>query len=395
MTAPAIPAEPPDFSLVLGGPLFQAFRRAHLSGDALELVRRRVLVLAGVAWVPLLLLSAVAGQALGGGIEIPFLQDIEVHVRFLIALPILIGAELVVHRRIRSVVARFVREGIVIPEDRPALDQAIGSALRVRDSALAELALLVAIYTLGLWASQQQIFALGAASWYATPHAAKTHLTPAGYWYVFVSIPLFQLILLRWYFRLFIWFWFLWRVSRLSLRLRPLHPDRAAGLGFLSGSIYAFSPIVVAQSAVVAGQLASLIIHAGRSLMGFKVGVVGFLAFLMASIVGPLTVFAPNLWRARRDALAAFGSLASRYVETFEEKWLAGNATKPLPGSAAVQTLSDLGNSYRAIQDTRLMPFGWRDVALLAGIAVLPLLPLMLTVLSVEDLVDRLIKVLL
>ena len=31
----------PDFSLVLGGPLFQLFRRAHLSGDALELMHRR------------------------------------------------------------------------------------------------------------------------------------------------------------------------------------------------------------------------------------------------------------------------------------------------------------------------------------------------------------------
>src|SRR6185369_12864794 len=47
MTQTAIPNEPPDFSLVLGGPLYQLFRRAHLTGDALQLLRRRVLVLAG------------------------------------------------------------------------------------------------------------------------------------------------------------------------------------------------------------------------------------------------------------------------------------------------------------------------------------------------------------
>ena len=34
-----------DFSLVLGGPLFQLLRRAHLTDDALELVRQRIIVI--------------------------------------------------------------------------------------------------------------------------------------------------------------------------------------------------------------------------------------------------------------------------------------------------------------------------------------------------------------
>ena len=117
----------------------------------------------------------------------------------------------------------------------------------------------------------------------------------------------------------------------------------------------------------------------------------------MASILGPLGVFAPNLWRARRDALAAFGSLAGRAVEAFEERWLSGGQAvdRPLPGSADAQALSDLANVYRVIQDTRVVPFGWREVTWLAAAATMPFLPLMLTVLSLEDLVDRLIGVLL
>jgi hypothetical protein len=51
--------EPGDFSLVLGGPLFQLLRRSHLAGDALELVRRRLIVIPLLAWVPLLVLSAL------------------------------------------------------------------------------------------------------------------------------------------------------------------------------------------------------------------------------------------------------------------------------------------------------------------------------------------------
>jgi hypothetical protein len=96
-----IPAQKvPDFSLVLGGPLFHIYRRMHLSLGALELVRRRVLVVTLVAWLPLLFFSVLEGRALGGSIKMPFLYDVEAQVRFLLALPILILLEVIVHRRI-------------------------------------------------------------------------------------------------------------------------------------------------------------------------------------------------------------------------------------------------------------------------------------------------------
>jgi len=46
-----------DFSLVLGGPLFQILSRASLSGSALELLRRRTIVITTLLWLPLSLLS--------------------------------------------------------------------------------------------------------------------------------------------------------------------------------------------------------------------------------------------------------------------------------------------------------------------------------------------------
>ncbi len=82
---------PTDFSLVLGGPLFQLLRRAHLSDDALTMARRRVVVIALLAWLPLLVLSALEGRALGGSVAVPFLLDVEVHIRYLVALPLLVG----------------------------------------------------------------------------------------------------------------------------------------------------------------------------------------------------------------------------------------------------------------------------------------------------------------
>jgi hypothetical protein len=394
MNEPAILQEAPDFSLVLGGPVFQLFRRAHLSGDAMELLKRRVIVITTIAWLPLLILSWLSEHALAG-VALPFLHDIETQTRFLIALPILIGAELIVHLRLGPVVQAFVKRNIVVAEEMPKFRAAINSARRCRDSIPLELALLIFVCTIGHWLWQSQI-ALGTSSWYATPESGHLQLTPAGYWNAFVSIPLFQFMLLRWYLRLLIWFRFLWQVSRLSLHLVPTHPDRAGGLSFLGKSSYAFGPILFAQGAMLAGLIASRVLYGGENLLSFKMEAVGLIGVFMLFILGPLTVFTPQLGRAKRRGLADYGLLASRYVEEFEKKWVLGSASAhdELLGAADIQSLADLGNSYAVIGEMRAVPFGLQDMTRLAAATAAPLVPLGLTIFSLEELVMRLIKIL-
>ena len=62
-------SSPENFSIVLGGPLFQLLRRARLSDDALQLVRKRILFIALFAWLPLLLLSTPPPARLGGSMR--------------------------------------------------------------------------------------------------------------------------------------------------------------------------------------------------------------------------------------------------------------------------------------------------------------------------------------
>src|SRR3979490_3454300 len=100
-TMPLVTEESPDFSLVLGGPIFQLFRRSHLSGDGLELVHWRILVITLIAWLPFLLLSMLDSHLVTDTAGLPFRHDIETHVKLLVALPMLIAAELIVHSRIR------------------------------------------------------------------------------------------------------------------------------------------------------------------------------------------------------------------------------------------------------------------------------------------------------
>ena len=104
--------EPPDFSLVLGGPLFQLLVRSHLATPALDLVKRRIVFISLFAWLPLMVLSLVDGKA-WGGVGLPFLYDIEMHSRFLMALPLLIGAEILVHQRMRLIVGQFTGRDII------------------------------------------------------------------------------------------------------------------------------------------------------------------------------------------------------------------------------------------------------------------------------------------
>lgn len=120
---------------------------------------------------------------------------------------------------------------------------------------------------------------MGSATWYALPDATHLHLTGAGYWYAYVSIPVFRFILLRWYMRLVLWFWLLWKFSRLNLHLSAAHPDRAGGIGFLGTASHAFGPILFAQGSMLAGLIASRVLYDGKDLLSFKMQAVGFVIF--------------------------------------------------------------------------------------------------------------------
>lgn len=391
------PQDPYDFSVVLGGPLYQIIRRTHLSGDALELWRRRIVVIPLFAWLPLLILSALGGQAWGTGVNVPFLMDINVHVRFLLGPPLLIVAELVVHQRMRPVVRQFLERGLIPDASRARFDAAMASALRLRNSVVAEALLIVFVYLVGVFYVWPRYGALDVTTWYAIPTDGGRRLPPAGWWFAYVSLPLFQFILLRWYFRIFIWIRFLWHVARCQLSLVPTHPDRAGGLGFLSGTTMAFAPLLAAHGVLLAGLIANRIFFQGATLPNFKMELVAVVAFLLFVVLGPLLLFAPHLAAAQRVGLREYGTLAQRYVREFDDKWLRGGAQagEALVGSGDIQSLADLGNSFEVVRGMRLVPFTRDTVLQLAVITLLPVAPLLLTMISLEELLKHLLQVVL
>ena len=162
-------------------------------------------------------------------------------------------------------------------------------------------------------------------------------------WYGYVSLPIFQFLLMRWYFRLFIWTRFLWQVSRIELSLIPTHPDRVGGLGFLANTVYAFTPLAVAHGAMLAGLIANRIFYLGAALPEFKIEIAVLVVFLLCVVLGPLLVFAPQLaageadrqsriWRAGRALRARVRcQVAARGRVLLMSHWWAAATSNPSP----------------------------------------------------------------
>ena len=387
-TRPAVAsADPRDFSVVLGGPLFQLFRKAHLAGYGLELLPYRIVAIVAFTWLPLLALTALEGLALGTKVGVPFLYDIEAQGRFLLFVPLLVYAEILVHQRLRFVPSQFLGRRLIPEQERPRFDAALASASRLRNSVIAEVAMIVLVYVLGLQFMWRQHAVLDVATWYATPDAQGRTLSLAGVWYVYVALPLTQFLLLRWYFRLFIWGRFLWQVSRIKLRLVPTHPDHVGGLGFLAATTAAFAPLAVAHGAFVSAWIASRIFLHHAALPDFKILIISIAVWVLLIFLGPFLVFSLQLADARRQGEREYGPLAGHYSLAFDAKWVHPDtpATEPLLGSPDIQSLADMSNTYTVVKNMRSVPITRQAVIQLALSTLAPIAPLMLTMMPLGE----------
>jgi hypothetical protein len=285
-----------------------------------------------------------------------------------------------------------------VPEESvPRFHECLRSAFRLRNSVTAEVLMIVLVYAVGVPFVWRYYAGLEVGTWYAALGPDGPHLTAAGLWYVAVSVPLFQFLLLRWYFRLVIWMRFLWQVSRIRLNLSAMHADQAAGLGFLAGTVYAFVPLLMAHGALVAGVVANRIFYAGATLADMRFEIAIMVAYLLVLVFAPLTVFAYQVNEAKRRAARIYGRLAQRYVRDFEEKWLpqdSPSGESPV-GSGDIQSLADMANSLATVRATRTVPVSRDAVLKLAVAALVPLAPLLLTMIPAEELAKRLLKLLL
>jgi len=378
-----------EFSLVVGGPLYHLYLKTRLAKEPLLLLTRRLIFFTFIAWVPLLVLSFLDGNALDS-VRLPFLRDFAAHSKYLIALPLLVAAEWSVHRVMSPVIKQFLSREIVCGDDVARFHKIVDSTIRLRNNLWIELALIALVYTVGhvLWL---QNVPAECTTWYGTRVGDVVQVTRAGFWYSWVSAPLLQFLLLRWYYRLVVWTLFLWRTSKLDLHLVPTHPDQAAGLGFLTEALYAFGMVPMAQGFMMAGILADRIFYFGAKLTAFKGEIVTLVIAMALLFLGPLCVFMPRLFTAKRIGLREYGRLGSDYVLDFDRKWLRGGAPadEELVGSGDIQSLADLSGSFDIVRSMRPTPFAVGQIIYLVLMTAGPIAPLILTMIPLEELLKK------
>jgi hypothetical protein len=383
------------FLLTEGGPTHQIEKRLGLIRSNSPFIQRRTFLSILVTWVPLLILSALQGTAVGHLVAISFLRDFAVHARFLLAVPILLMAETTLGPRLAQAASHFVDSGLVVEEDLEIFDAAIERGLRWRDSIPAEVVLIFLAYT--FTSITLVSTAVHVSTWYALRTGSGISLTWAGWWFVLFCVPLFQFLTLRWLWRLLLWTQFLWRMNRLDLQLVPTHPDEAGGLAFVGEAQRFFGIVLFGCSTAVAGVLANGVIYDGISLEHFAPAIAVYVFLAVAIVMAPLLLFSVNLRKTKILGLHQYGTLAMEYTSSFHRKWIVERrqTQEILLGTGDIQSLADLGNSFAFVEKMNAVPVGSRTVVYLALACLIPMSPLLLTMMPLGQILKMVLKVIL
>lgn len=379
------------FSLTNRGPADRLLARLGLANAPPARLVARAVAPALVVWLPLCIAALVDPRA-GQGIAVPFLHDLSTHVRFLVFVPILILIESSIGRRTQLAAAQFLNANLVAPADRDRYRELLRRAGRAFESGLAEAAI-AGLAAFFVWSAVRSFNSDGVLFWFEEATAdGGERLTGAGWWYA-VGSGLPPFLFLRWVWRYCVWCWLLQRLSRFDLQLVATHPDRAAGLAFVSLGHTSFALLGFAASCLVAGAVGTKILYEGASLLSFQWPLVVFVGLSVAFGIAPLAVFWRPLRMAKERGLIDYGSFCLRYTQDFQQRWIGTKAgEKPIDAQDDIGPLADIGASFERVFTMQMLPLTLRDAVTFAIASLAPMLPLALTVMPLKDLLKLLMQ---
>ena len=365
-----------EVSLVRGGPFYRAQEAARLlAPDRWNLGRRAIFAIA-IGWFPLVLLTLLFNPHAVVGL----LTDYTVNARMLVGVPVLLAGQVVMEAAIRSIVRHIRDAALLTPSDMGNLQRTVTRLVRLRDSVIPELVIVLAVYA--HVAEIVQAHMVIARPWALGGTVAEAHLSGAGWYYVLVSQLLYQFLLGISVWKWFLWTAFLFKLSRLDLQLAPTHPDLHGGIGFLGMSPLAIAPTFFAAAAAIGATWRAEILRGGGSvhLMSFKFDAIVLLAVVLIVALGPLVFFVPKLARLRRRGIFEYGTLAQLESRAFHNRWILHRAGREeeFPASPEPSTLTDYGSSYQNIEHLQPFPFDRGAFAALILAVSIPMLPVVL-----------------
>ena len=350
-------------------------------------------VAVAITWVPLIVLAVVQGLALGPSRAQSVLLDPAILVRFLVALPVLIIAPSKSAQIINDVANHFLKAGLLNGADVERFRAIVRQRTNLRKSGVGECVCVVLAYAF----SAIFVFAFlrdTALSWRTLGSGGHHSLSLAGWWFVTICEPVYLFVLLRFLYRIALWWMFLWKTSRLNLQLHSVHPDGAGGLGFLGLTLNAFRLPAFAISASFAGGVANLVLLKGMPASELKYEIVGLILIVVSLFVVPLGLFFQReLSKARDRDVLNYWVLIEAQLRQFEKKWIASDSDRmatltPADFSQVTGPISIL----EGVRRMTLLPFEYKDVLLLVATVLVPFIPVAALVIPVASMLRRILE---
>jgi len=387
-------AQTVSFSEHPNGIFYRLIVALQVSKPGKEGVLACVILFICLTFLPLVLLASFNSAVFTGVVEIPLLQDYATLTRFLIVGPIILSAELLIKPVMSKVAQQFVECKVIDEAQVSAYETVVHDSFRLRDSLMAEILLLVLAFVFSIAGAQVVVFS-HLSNWQAVVINHDQVLTWAGYWNLFVSQPLFKFVLFDWIYEYILWVVFLARVARFKLNIVASHPDGAGGLGFISIGQSHYCLTAFALSAALAGVIAQYIMFNKAPLHSFMDMGIVWILFMLVVFLGPLLIFSPALYAAKREALFKYGKLAQECAMRFEKKWLSDDPTLE-PGSlieaSDASVLADFNSDFQQIRSMRTIVCSKNLAFGFALVSALPAIPLVLSVMPVDDLIAAALK---
>ncbi len=383
-------ADPIDFLIVRNDLPIRWQRRVGLAPDNGLGVARRALFFALFTWLPLVIWAALESRLLDRATGEPLLVHYGVHVRCLVAIPLLILAEGMALRIVRVIVSQFLENGLIIDSQRDRFIQLIKDITQLRDKAFPWI-IVFALTLLWLIGVPDSLHA-HELSW-AT---FDSGLGFGGWWFLYVVRPVFTILLLGWFWRVCLLFTMFHRISKLDLALVPAHPDGMGGLGFLQKLPKAFILVTLAMSAVLASRWIHDSLYHQITLDTLKLPLLSFVLLWGLTILSPLFVFSAKMISTRKKAMRQYSALLAEHGRLIHQKWILGQKigehdildAPELGPSADIQTI------YAAVKNMRIVPIGKSCIMPIIAPIALPMIIVAATQIPLMKILTTLFKAL-
>ena len=389
-----------SFRLSTGGLFYSLLTRLHIQRPDEYSTRRKVLLLTALCWLPLAILTAMEGNAVNAQMDLPLLHDIKTYARFFIILPLLVIADSLIDPLVASNLQSIGASGLIRDEHQGAYQNAIEKFRRRKDSYLADIVILLSlalIITTYIANVDQLDAGTFFTNWIVYQNDSEIHFSKAGLWFTFVSAPVLLILLFRWVWRFYLWSEFLFRVSRIPLRLQPTHPDLAGGLGILKNGENSFLILFFSFGAMFSTSLAEEILYSDMTLTESQPVIGIFLLISVFLMTLPLLFFIPQLVRAKRRGRVTYGNLGYRLSEAFDKKWgkpMDKTVGEQLLETADASAVCDYSDVFEVVREMRYLPITLKNYVQQAILLALPFFPLVFTEIPVAEVISRLIHTL-